>query len=72
MLEIGKSPGYRDTQSSGSGWKILFQVQQDRFQMVLRLLQGFGLRWDIQFGSDDVIVQWVDDDWNRAIATIRA
>ena len=72
MMEIGKSPGDQDTQSGGSGWKFLFQVQEDGFQVVLRLLQGFGIRRDIQFGSDYVIVQWMYDNWNRAIATIRA
>src|SRR5579864_2511603 len=72
MMEVGESPGYQDAQSSGSGRKFLFQAQQDGFQVVLRLLQGFRVSRDFQCGSDDVIVQWVYYDWNRAIGTVYA
>ncbi len=71
-MEVGESPGYQNTQSTRSGRKLLFQAQQDGFQVVLRILQGFCIRRDIQFRSDDVVVQWMDLDRNRAIATVDA
>src|SRR5258708_31235990 len=39
IMEVGESPGYQDTQSTGSGRKFLFQAQQDGLQVLLRPLQ---------------------------------
>ncbi len=71
-MEVGESPGYQDAQSSGSGRKLLFQAQEDGFQVVLRILQGFSVSRDIQCSGDYVIVQWMYLDRNRAIAAVYA
>src|SRR5207245_11777810 len=72
IMEVGKSPGYQDTQSGWSGRKFLFQAQQDGFQVLLRPLQGFRISRDIQCSGDDMLVQWMYLDQNRAIAAVYA
>src|SRR5207302_1569734 len=55
MLEIRKSPGYQNVHSDESRrWKLLFQALEDGLHLLLRLLQGFCTRRDIQFRSDDM------------------
>ncbi len=69
-MEVGESPGDRDAQSSGRGRKLLFQAQEDRFKLVLRRLQGSSGGRGIQSSSNDVIMQWMDQNCNRAIAAV--
>src|SRR5258708_34342348 len=72
IMEVGESPGYQDTQSTGSGRKFLFQAQEDGLQVLLRPLQGFCIRRDVQCSGDYMIVQWMYLDQNRAIAAVYA